>query len=225
MLRHWIWLKCYWLCFTWTKQGWNLSGPSGLHSVVAEPGFSPPEIHSFGPAQNRKSPHSNLSLTGQTALWENIYIHCKLCSAGESLMAKLSLPLSPGQKSSCPAGESAGSSFQQLPLSSSDPFQCVGKEPKHPNDRTIKHILLIEKHRYIFMFKSKNCCGLNVIVAYHNLFICTSPQSLLKASGFVPQTLILKCQCIYLILQLDTVTFSTVFLHWTFIEHICVHIY
>ena len=46
--------------------------------------------------------------------------------------AYLSLPLSPGQRSSYLAGVFAGSSFRQPPSSSLDPVQCVGMVPKHP---------------------------------------------------------------------------------------------
>lgn len=47
-------------------------------------------------------------------------------------MAYLSLPLSPGQRSSSLARVSAGSSFLQLPSSSSDLAQCAGTALKHP---------------------------------------------------------------------------------------------
>lgn len=47
-------------------------------------------------------------------------------------VAYLSLPLSPGQRSSSLAGVSAGSSFLQLPSGSSDLAQCAGMVLKHP---------------------------------------------------------------------------------------------
>lgn len=46
--------------------------------------------------------------------------------------AYLSLPLSPGQRSSSLAGVSAGSSFLRPPSSSLDPARCAGMALKHP---------------------------------------------------------------------------------------------
>lgn len=83
-------------------------------------------------------------------------------------MSYLSLPLSPGQRSSCLAGVSVGSSFQQLLLSFSDPAQCAGREPKHPV--TDMHKQNKGDMRSIMGFRKTALCTLRLVGTFSTIY-------------------------------------------------------
>lgn len=159
-------------------------------------------------------------------------------------LAYLSLPLSPDQRSSSLAGVSVGSSFPQPPSSSSDLAQCAGMEPELPvtdtcaHSQTRKRVMMTKfgkirvtvYHKYIWIlalypvtygyYLLELPTQVHFCRQTHNyLFICTPPQSLLKAFGFVSQTLVLKCKSIHLILKKNIHTNTIVYTS----VHISVH--
>lgn len=97
--------------------------------------------------------------------------------------AYLSIPLSPGQRSSYLAGVSAGSSSLQSPSSSSDLSRCAGMELKHPvteswvtdiisGDTFLKCFSIWEMHAAV-----KVCSTLSVFMLWVNSQLCVHPCS------------------------------------------------
>lgn len=113
----------------------------------------------LGLLKSRMQPQRNISFF----LHNDHYVFPDPVCVRVCVLAYLSLPLSPDQRSSSLAGVFVGSSFPQPPSSSSDLAQCAGMEPELPvtgaHSQTRKKVMMMRfgkiritvYHKYVWI--------------------------------------------------------------------------